>query len=126
MAAYPHYPPSPTHPPGWTPPPPAPPPSRPLAPPTHHPGAPTPPALSATDASYMDSHITHALLRLQEVQKMAKQYNIAVDPVQLALLVGLQALTGAVLEVALALHMDAGRTTGEYALQALVPPDLRP
>jgi hypothetical protein len=74
----------------------------------------------------MDSHITHALLRLQEVQKMAKQYNIAVDPVQLALLVGLQALTGAVLEVALAMHMDAGRTTGEYALQALVPPDRRP
>jgi hypothetical protein len=121
MAYPPHYP---------TPPAPHAPPGKPPAPPQtptrpQHP-APTPPALSATDASYMDSHITHALLRLQEVQKMAKQYNIAVDPVQLALLVGLQALTGAVLEVALALHMDAGRTTGEYAIQALVPPDLRP
>jgi hypothetical protein len=117
--AYPQHPGYPT--------PPAPPhapPSKPPAPPRH--AAPPPPALSTTDASYMDSHITHALLRLQEVQKVAKQYNIAVDPVQLALLVGLQALTGAVLEVAVALHMDAGRTTGGYALQALVAPDLRP
>jgi hypothetical protein len=74
----------------------------------------------------MDSHITHALLRLQEVQKVAKQSNVNVDPIQLSLLVGLQALCGAVLEVALALHMNAGRATGQYAMQALVPPDLRP
>lgn len=87
------------------------------------PDAPPPPP--PEDYSRWDARILQALRRAKEAQKVAKDAKADADPGQLALLVQLQAIEFALLEVATAIHMSAGRFTGQFMLNALVPPEQR-